>query len=160
MEGTRVNRHVFGLGSGRFWRLAVLAATGTVGVSSQTEAAIYYWQDSAPVATEPAPTPKKPTARHAKNGRPGEKKSAIVEKESKPQGPLIISISIAQQRLRIYDSNGLFAESPVSTGMPGHSTPMGVFIVIQKQKFHQSHIQSGDPMPCIQRSLWSGSACF
>jgi lipoprotein-anchoring transpeptidase ErfK/SrfK len=158
MEGTRVNRQGFSLGSGRFWRLAILAATGTVGVSSQTEAAIYYWQDSEPAAAEPAPTPKKPAARHAKNQRPGDKKSAIIEKESKPQGPLIISISIAQQRLRIYDANGLFAESPVSSGMPGHSTPMGVFSVIQKQKFHQSNIYSGAPMPFMQRITWSGIA--
>ena len=146
------------MGSGRFWRLALLAASGTVGVSSQAEAAIYYWQDSSPAATEPAPAPKNPPARRAKTQRHGEKKSAIVEKESKPQGPLIISVSIAQQRLRIYDANGLFAESPVSTGMPGHSTPMGVFSVIQKQKFHQSNIYSGAPMPFMQRITWSGIA--
>jgi len=158
MEGTRVSRQGFGLGSGRFWRLAVLAATGTVGISSQADAAIYYWQDSSPAATEPAPAPQKPPARRAKTQRHGEKKPAIAEKESKPQGPLIISVSIAQQRLRIYDANGLFAESPVSTGMPGHSTPMGVFSVIQKQKFHQSNIYSGAPMPFMQRITWSGIA--
>src|SRR5579863_3504156 len=158
MEGTRVSRQGFGWGGGRFWRLAVLAATGTVGVSSQTEAAIYYWQDSAPAATEPAPAPKNPPARRTKTQRLGEKKSAVVEKESKPQGPLIISISIAQQKLRVYDANGLFAESPVSTGMPGHPTPMGVFSVIQKQKFHRSNIYSGAPMPFMQRITWSGIA--
>ena len=109
----------------------------------------------------PRPNPRqqpKPSARRAKTQRQGDKKSAVVEKESKPQGPLIISVSIAQQRLRIYDANGLFAESPVSTGMPGHSTPMGVFSVIQKQKFHQSNIYSGAPMPFMQRITWSGIA--
>jgi lipoprotein-anchoring transpeptidase ErfK/SrfK len=157
MEGIRVSRQGFGLGSGRFWRLAIFAAAGTLGVSFQTEAAIYYWQDSTPATTEAAPAPK-PPVRRAKTQRPGEKKSAIVEKESKPQGPLIISVSIAQQKLRIYDVNGLFAESPISTGMPGHSTPMGVFSVIQKQKFHQSNIYSGAPMPFMQRITWSGIA--
>jgi lipoprotein-anchoring transpeptidase ErfK/SrfK len=146
------------LGSGRFWRLAIFAATGTLGISSQTEAAIYYWQDSTPATSEPAPASPKPPAKRAKNQRQGDKKSAIATKETKPQGPLIISISIAQQRLRIYDANGLFAESPVSTGMPGHSTPMGVFSVIQKQKFHQSNIYSGAPMPFMQRITWSGIA--
>jgi lipoprotein-anchoring transpeptidase ErfK/SrfK len=155
MEGRRVSRQGFGLGSGRFWRLAVLAATGTLGLSSHTEAAIYYWPDSSPAATEPAPTPP---VRRAKTQRRGDKKSTIVEKESKPQGPLIISVSIAQQKLRIYDANGLFAESPISTGMPGHSTPMGVFSVIQKQKFHKSNIYSGAPMPFMQRITWSGIA--
>src|ERR1700728_4443790 len=157
MEGIRVSRQGFGLGSGPFWQLAIFAATGTLGVSSPTEAAIYYWQDSTPVATEAAPAPK-PPIRRAKTQHPGQNKSAVVEKESKPQGPLIISISIAQQKLRVYDANGLFAESPVSTGMPGHSTPMGVFSVIQKQKFHRSNIYSGAPMPFMQRITWSGVA--
>ena len=76
----------------------------------------------------------------------------------KPQGPLIISISIAQQKLRIYDAHGLFAETPISTGMPGHLTPMGVFSIIQKQKFHRSNIYSGAPMPFMQRITWSGVA--
>ena len=158
MEGIRVSRQ--GIGGKRFLQLAVFAATGTLGVTSQTKAAIYYWQDSAPAVTEPAP---RAPARHAKTHRLGEKKfsekkSAAVEKESKPQGPLIISISIAQQKLRIYDANGLFAESPVSTGMAGHPTPMGVFSIIQKQKFHRSNIYSGAPMPFMQRITWSGVA--
>ena len=154
MEGIRVSGQ--GIGGKRFWQLAVFAATGTFGVPSQAEAAIYYWQDSAPAAVaEPAP---RASARHTKTHRVGEKKSAVVEKESKPQGPLIISISIAQQKLRVYDANGLYAESPVSTGMPGHPTPMGVFSVIQKQKFHRSNIYSGAPMPFMQRITWSGVA--
>jgi lipoprotein-anchoring transpeptidase ErfK/SrfK len=153
MEGTRVSGQ--GIGGKRFWPLAVFAAIGTLALTSQTEAAIYYWQDSAPAVIEPTP---KASARHTKTHRPGDKKSALVEKESKPQGPLIISISIAQQKLRVYDANGLFAESPVSTGMPGHSTPMGVFSVIQKQKFHRSNIYSGAPMPFMQRITWSGVA--
>jgi hypothetical protein len=60
--------------------------------------------------------------------------------------------------MRVYDSNGLFAESPVSTGMKGHSTPMGVFSVIQKNKMHRSNIYSGAPMPYMQRLTWSGIA--
>jgi lipoprotein-anchoring transpeptidase ErfK/SrfK len=153
MEGIRVSGQ--GIGGKRFWQLAVFAATGTLGLTPQTEAAIYYWQDSAPAVTAPAP---KAPARPAKTHRLGEKKSAVIQKESKPQGPLIISISIAQQKLRVYDANGLFAESPVSTGMAGHSTPMGVFSVIQKQKFHRSNIYSGAPMPFMQRITWSGVA--
>ena len=145
-----------GFASGRLWRIAVVAATGALGVISQSEAAIYYWQDTAPAIAQPAP---KAPAAHAKARRHGDKKSNVVVNESaKPQGPLIISISIAQQKLRIYDANGLFAETPVSTGMPGHPTPMGVFSIIQKQKFHQSNIYSGAPMPFMQRITWSGIA--
>jgi lipoprotein-anchoring transpeptidase ErfK/SrfK len=156
MEGTRVSGRVVCFLGRRYWRLAIFAAIGTLGVTLQAEAAIYYWQDSTPGVAQPAP---KAQTRRTKAYRHGDKKIDVaVEKESKPQGPLIISISIAQQKLRIYDANGLFAEAPVSTGMPGHPTPMGVFSVIQKQKFHRSNIYSGAPMPYMQRITWSGVA--
>ena len=79
-------------------------------------------------------------------------------KHAKPQGPLVIAISIERQTVRVFDANGLFAERPVSTGMSGHSTPMGVFSIIQKNKFHRSNIYSGAPMPYMQRITWSGVA--
>ena len=47
---------------------------------------------------------------------------------------------------------------PVSTGMPGHPTPMGVFSVIQKDRYHHSTIYSGAPMPFMQRITWGGVA--
>lgn len=77
---------------------------------------------------------------------------------AKPVGPIVIAISIDQQHLKLYDRNGLFAESPVSTGMRGHATPMGVFSIIQKNKYHRSNIYSGAPMPYMQRVTWSGIA--
>ena len=76
----------------------------------------------------------------------------------KPQGPVVIAISIEKQNLKVYDANGLFAETPVSTGMRGHATPMGVFSIIQKNKWHRSNIYSGAPMPYMQRITWSGVA--
>jgi hypothetical protein len=156
MEGTRVSGRGVCVGGGRLWQLAVFVAVGALGLASQAQAAIYYWQDSAPGVAQPMPREQ---VRRAKSTRHGEKRShAVVEKESKPQGPLIISISIAQQKLRIYDAHGLFAETPISTGMPGHLTPMGVFSIIQKQKFHRSNIYSGAPMPFMQRITWSGVA--
>ena len=42
--------------------------------------------------------------------------------------------------------------------MPGHSTPMGVFSVIQKDRYHHSNIYSGAPMPYMQRITWGGVA--
>ncbi len=151
----RVNGHRVAIVAERFWRAAVLATMGTVGVTAQAEAAVYYWQDSDPGLSRPAPVApqRRQKARHR-----ADKKPDIAEKEAKPQGPLIISISIARQKMRIYDSNGFFAETPVSTGMPGHPTPMGVFSIIQKQKLHHSNIYSGAPMPYMQRITWSGVA--
>jgi lipoprotein-anchoring transpeptidase ErfK/SrfK len=134
----------------------MLAAGTLVAVPQAEAAALFYWQDSDPSYYRPAPIaqPRKPKAR-----RPSAKtQAAPKETNAKPQGPLIIAVSIDQQKVRVYDANGLFAESPVSTGMKGHSTPMGVFSVIQKNKMHRSNIYSGAPMPYMQRITWSGVA--
>ena len=152
----RVNGHTAAIVAERLWRVAILTAAGAIGIISQAEAALYYWSDSDPTLSRPGPTVPQP--RQGKRRR-SEKKTEVAEKDSaKPQGPLIITISITQQRMRIYDANGFFAETPVSTGMPGHPTPMGVFSVIQKHKFHHSNIYSGAPMPYMQRITWSGVA--
>ncbi|MCK1639214.1 L,D-transpeptidase family protein [Bradyrhizobium sp. 157] len=142
----------------RFWQIAMLTAAGTVAAASQADAAaMFYWQDSDPgYYYRPIPTvqPRRPKVR-----RPSVKtEAAIKETNAKPQGPLIIAVSIEQQKVSVYDANGLFAESPVSTGMKGHSTPMGVFSIIQKHKMHRSNIYSGAPMPYMQRITWSGIA--
>ena len=96
--------------------------------------------------------------RARKAHRPSAKSKAPSWQAAKPQAPLIIAISISKQTMKIYDANGLFAETPISTGMRGHSTPMGAFSVIQKQKLHHSNIYSGAPMPYMQRITWSGIA--
>ena len=141
--------------AGWLWRIAILATAGAIGTASQAQAALYYWSDFEPGYYQPGPTfpQRRPKARRH------QAKKLEAEKESaKPQGPLIIAISIDQQKLRIYDANGIFAETPISTGMKGHPTPMGVFSVIQKHKFHHSNIYSGAPMPFMQRITWSGVA--
>ena len=108
------------------------------------------------ITGRPAPAP----AAAAEDPQASTGKTEAAEKETgaKPQGPLIIAISIDQQKVRVYDANGFFAESPVSTGMKGHPTPMGVFSIIQKHKLHHSNIYSGAPMPFMQRITWSGVA--
>jgi len=74
------------------------------------------------------------------------------------KGPLQIVISIADQRISLYGSGGLIARSSVSTGIEGHPTPLGVFSVISKQRWHRSNIYSAAPMPYMQRITWSGIA--
>jgi hypothetical protein len=90
--------------------------------------------------------------------RDAAKAEKVAAEGTKPKGPLVIAISIQRQQVKVYDANGLFAESPISSGMPGHSTPLGVFSIIQKHKFHRSNIYSGAPMPYMQRITWSGVA--
>jgi len=75
-----------------------------------------------------------------------------------PRGPLQIIISIADQRISLYENGVLIARSSVSTGVEGHPTPLGVFSVLSKQKWHRSNIYSAAPMPYMQRLTWSGIA--
>ena len=141
------------LGAGRLWRVGLLAAAGAIGATAQAEAALYYWPDSDAGYYRPGPAARQKPRRHQA------RKIEVPQKElAKPKGPVIIAISIEKQNLKIYDANGFFAEAPVSTGMKGHPTPMGVFSVIQKQKLHHSNIYSGAPMPYMQRITWSGIA--
>ena len=74
------------------------------------------------------------------------------------KGPLLIVISIADQRISLYDNGALIARSSVSTGVKNHPTPVGVFSVISKSRYHRSNIYSGAPMPYMQRITWSGIA--
>ena len=100
-----------------------------------------------------------PDSALASTQRKSSAKRAETKKEQiAPKGPLIISISIANQHLTVFDQGVAVAHAPVSTGMAGHPTPMGVFSVIQKQKWHESNIYSGAPMPFMQRITWSGVA--
>jgi lipoprotein-anchoring transpeptidase ErfK/SrfK len=150
----RVSGHGRIVVTGRLWRIAVLTAAGAVGAASQAEAALYYWSDSEPGFSRPAP----PVSQQRQKPRRNTAKKIEAPETSKPQGPLIIAISIDQQKLRVYDANGIYAETPISSGMRGHSTPMGVFSVIQKHKLHHSNIYSNAPMPFMQRITWSGVA--
>jgi lipoprotein-anchoring transpeptidase ErfK/SrfK len=141
----------------RFWQIVILTAASTIGAVSHADAALYYWPDTDPGFYRPAPTVQ-PRRQRTHRRSTGKTAAATKETGTKPQGPLIIAVSIDKQRVRIFDDNGVFAEAPVSTGMPGHPTPTGVFSVIQKHKFHHSNIYSGAPMPYMQRITWSGVA--
>jgi lipoprotein-anchoring transpeptidase ErfK/SrfK len=140
----------------RFYCAAVVSASITVGVNSQAAAAAYYyWTDSDPGIYRP----ERPAPQRRQKPHHNQAKTSAAEKEaSKPQGSLIVAVSVNRQQVKIYDANGVFAQAPVSTGMKGHATPLGVFSVIQKQKFHRSNIYSGAPMPFMQRITWSGVA--
>ena len=72
--------------------------------------------------------------------------------------PLFAVISIADQRISIYNHDGLVDRSAVSTGMLGHATPKGVFTIIGRERYHRSNIYSDAPMPFMQRITWSGIA--
>ncbi|MCW3847125.1 L,D-transpeptidase family protein [Sphingomonas sp. LB-2] len=78
--------------------------------------------------------------------------------EIAPQGPMLVIVNIATQRLVAYRNGVPIGVSTVSTGRPGHRTPQGVFTVLQKAVHHRSSKYSNAPMPYMQRLTWSGIA--
>ena len=72
--------------------------------------------------------------------------------------PTEIVVSIALQRIYIYQSGILVGTAAISTGRPGHRTPLGDFEILQKNKWHRSNIYSNAPMPFMQRLTWDGIA--
>jgi lipoprotein-anchoring transpeptidase ErfK/SrfK len=136
---------------------AAMIAIAGVAWTAPGHAAVF-WSDEDPMRMSPEPLLSPPPRPKKVIKRPAVRPEKQVSENAKPVGPLVIAISIDQQRLKVYDANGLFAESPVSTGMKGHTTPMGAFSVIQKNKYHKSNIYSGAPMPYMQRITWSGIA--
>jgi hypothetical protein len=93
-------------------------------------------------------------ARGTEDAATQQKKAA----DAKPSGPLFAVLSLSDQRLAVYNGSGLVTRSRVSTGMPGHRTPVGIFTIIGRERYHHSNIYSGAPMPYMQRITWSGIA--
>ncbi|PZA12179.1 L,D-transpeptidase [Rhodopseudomonas palustris] len=142
---------------------AGIMVTAMIAAPSAQASPAWFWADDTPIYDAPPydlppPAPKRHQHPRKRLQLDHKAEKQIEKQTAKPQGPVVIAVSIEQQKLRVYDANGLFAEAPVSTGMRGHSTPMGVFSVIQKSKYHRSNIYSGAPMPYMQRITWSGIA--
>src|SRR5580698_5619806 len=78
--------------------------------------------------------------------------------EAVTEGPVVMVVSITEQRGYVYRNGILIGATTVSTGRPGHLTPTGVFTVLQKQKEHRSTIYDGAPMPYMERLTWGGIA--
>src|SRR6516164_9751995 len=89
---------------------------------------------------------------------PAKAKANTDDVAAKAKGLLSVIISIDKQRLTLYSDGQPIAYSRVSTGVPGHPTPTGVFSVIQKDRWHHSNIYSNAPMYFMQRITWSGVA--
>jgi hypothetical protein len=144
MSGTNV-------GSIRAIVLAVLAVC-IVPVGT-AHARLLFWPQWGYWSGEPAPLRHNHLHRHAEP-KPAKKDQV----QDAPNGPLQIIISIADQRISVYDNGALIGRSSVSTGIPRHPTPLGVFSVISKQRWHRSNLYSAAPMPYMQRITWSGIA--
>src|ERR1700726_264357 len=78
--------------------------------------------------------------------------------EISPAGPVVIIVSLPEQRMYVYRNGVRIGRSTVSSGKPGKRTPTGVFTVLQKKVSHESSIYKGAQMPHMQRLTWSGIA--
>ena len=78
--------------------------------------------------------------------------------EIQPTGPVAVVVSLPEQLVHVYRNGVRIALSTCSSGKPGHTTPTGVFVVLQKDKNHHSSTYNNAPMPNMNRLTWSGIA--
>ncbi|TWF56621.1 L,D-transpeptidase [Neorhizobium alkalisoli] len=71
---------------------------------------------------------------------------------------LQIIVSKDKQQMVVYDGEAVVATTRISSGKAGHTTPSGIFSILEKEKYHESNIYSNAPMPWMQRITWSGIA--
>jgi L,D-transpeptidase-like protein len=78
--------------------------------------------------------------------------------EISPAGPVVVIVSLPEQRMYVYRNGVRIGRSTVSTGKKGHTTPTGMFTILQKKVSHESSIYKGAQMPHMQRLTWTGIA--
>jgi lipoprotein-anchoring transpeptidase ErfK/SrfK len=125
---------------------------------------------AAPVAT-PAPKPTaakpaapKPAARPAKPKAPAYGVMALKPGEFTwtpdvvPAGPVVLVVSLPQQRVHVYRNGVRIAVSTISSGRRGYETAPGVFPIIERQAEHYSNKYDNAPMPFMLRLSYDGTA--
>ena len=140
--------------SGRGWLRAVFALVAPLALAVPAAAERYEFLDRPNYQRSSRELSGAAMARH----KTKRQVRAAKHEQPVPQGPLHIIVSIAKQRVTVYANGTLVGRAPVSTGMPNYPTPMGIFTVISKNRWHVSNIYSGAPMPYMQRITWSGIA--
>ena len=79
------------------------------------------------------------------------KAGSYVWRDTGGDGPLKMVVSLGDQRGYLYRGDRLVAVTTVSTGKPGHTTPVGIFPVLAKETMHHSKKYDNAPMPFMQR---------
>ena len=78
--------------------------------------------------------------------------------EEPVKGPLVLTVSIAKQKVTVHDIDGPIAEAPISSGQAAFPTLTGVFSILEKSVVHHSNLYGDAPMPYMERLTWSGTA--
>lgn len=123
--------------------LASLFATGVMSATAATPPA-------RPAAEKAVQAPRGPT-----DLKPGE---FLWHPEISPAGPIVLVVSLDEQRAYVYRNGIAIGLSTISSGKTGHETPTGVFTILQKDKDHKSNLYNSAPMPYMQRLTWDGIA--
>jgi hypothetical protein len=99
-----------------------------------------------------APAPPPPDPAHL---RPGQ---FVWHPEVAPRGPVVVVVSLDEQRAYVYRNGLAIGVSTISSGRKGHETPAGVFTILQKDRDHRSNLYDDAPMPNMVRLTWDGVA--
>lgn len=87
--------------------------------------------------------------------RPGQ---FIWHPEVAPEGPVVVIISIDEQRAYVYRNGVAIGLTTISSGKKGHETPPGVFTILERERVHYSNKYDNAPMPFMERLTWDGVA--
>jgi hypothetical protein len=82
----------------------------------------------------------------------------VWQPERAPDGPVVIVVSLPDQLATVYRNGVRIAVSTCSTGRPGHATPTGTFVILEKDVNHHSSLYDNAPMPYMERVTWGGVA--
>jgi len=82
----------------------------------------------------------------------------VWQPDRSPDGPVVVVVSIPDQLVTVYRNGVRIAVSTCSTGRPGHATPTGTFVILEKDVDHHSSLYDDAPMPFMERLTWGGVA--
>jgi len=110
---------------------------------------------TAPKLVTPTPAPAKPVPYGVLALKPGE---YVWTPDAAPQGPVVVVVSLPQQRVHVYRNGARIGVSTISSGRRGYETPTGVFPIIERQTEHYSNKYDNAPMPFMLRLTMDGVA--
>lgn len=73
-------------------------------------------------------------------------------------GPVLVYVELDRQVATVYRNGVRIGVTSISSGKPGHTTPDGVFTILEKDIDHRSSTYNNAPMPYQQRLTWDGVA--
>ena len=94
-------------------------------------------------------------ARKADSLKPGQ---WVWAPQIEPNGPIAVYVDLSRQLATVYRNGVRIGVSTISSGKPGHETPTGVFVILQKDANHHSSKYNNAPMLFQERLTLDGVA--